>query len=48
MLSLFGILSIPSIAYGIWHLMLVSAMALYAFETLGENKNSPSGGAEKQ
>jgi hypothetical protein len=48
MLSLFGILSIPSVAYGIWHLVLVSAMALYAFEDLGENKNSPSGGAEKQ
>ena len=48
MLSLFGILSIPSVAYGIWHLVLVSAMALYAFEALGENKNSPSGGAEKQ
>ncbi len=42
MLSLFGVLALPSVVYGIWQIALVGAMALYTFSALGENKKSPT------
>ena len=47
MLSLFGVLSLPSIVYGIFQIVLISAMVLYTFSALGENKKSPTTEAKK-
>ena len=48
MLSLFGVLSLPSVAYGVLQIALVAALAFYAFKALREDKKSPSGGSDKQ
>ncbi len=48
MLSAFGLLSLPSVAYGLWQVALVAAMAIYAKKALSKPKNNPSGGIEKQ
>ncbi len=48
MLSVFGLLALPSAAYGLWQIALVVAMAIYAKKALSKPKNTSVGGSKNQ
>lgn len=48
MLSVFGLISLPSIVYGIWQGFLVGAMAIYAGKTLAGSKGPSIGGKDER
>ena len=48
MLSVFGLISLPSIIYGLWQGILVFAMAVYAGKSLAGSKDPGTGGKDEQ
>lgn len=48
MLAIFRLLALPSIAYGLWQIALVGAMAIYGHKAMKKFSNPRLGGSEKK
>ena len=48
MLSIFRLIALPSLAYGLWQIALVGVMTVYVKKTLGKPSAPKSGGFEKR